>query len=144
MAKWPTTLVPKDKYVCRCCGKLPPSFYVDGEVGVEYLMLFSVYEDLCTEMWKPAPITSGYRCPAYNKQVGGESISVHIFGLALDITPKDEDEAKKIVGILKANDLKPRIGWRQYLKEGKRLVHFDLGWLITPKWSASLRQNAEW
>jgi len=144
MSKWPTTLVQQEKYVCQCCGKLPPSFYDDGEVGVEYLMLFSVYEDLWTELQKRFPITSGYRCPVHNKQVGGEDISVHVFGLALDITPRDEEEARKIVKVLKANDLEPRIGWKQYLKDGKRLVHFDLGWLITPKWSAKLRKGAEW
>lgn len=30
-------------------------------------------------------VTSGYRCPAYNKKIGGESRSQHILGKAADI-----------------------------------------------------------
>ena len=117
---------------------------MDNELGIEYLMLFSVYDDLCAELGRSPIVESGYRCIKHNKAVGGEAISTHCFGLSLDLTPKDENETRKIVAILGKNDLKPRIGWKQYLKEGKRLVHFDLGWLITPKYSIHLRQGVEW
>lgn len=35
----------------------------------------------------PLKITSGYRCPAHNKAVGGEPNSAHMSGLAADIQP---------------------------------------------------------
>lgn len=31
------------------------------------------------------PVSSGYRCPAYNKKIGGEPDSAHVEGLAADI-----------------------------------------------------------
>ncbi|GAH08593.1 unnamed protein product, partial [marine sediment metagenome] len=37
---------------------------------------------------KPIRITSGYRCPAENKKVGGHSNSAHLLGKAADIQVK--------------------------------------------------------
>lgn len=38
---------------------------------------------------KPITITSGWRCPAHNKAVGGAEYSYHQFGMAADIKIKD-------------------------------------------------------
>ena len=35
----------------------------------------------------PIIVTSGYRCPTYNRSVGGVRLSKHVQGLAADITP---------------------------------------------------------
>jgi zinc D-Ala-D-Ala carboxypeptidase len=40
----------------------------------------------------PFKITSGYRCPAYNKSVGGSKNSAHMRGLAADIAIKNSLE----------------------------------------------------
>ena len=37
---------------------------------------------------KPVTINSGYRTPAYNKKVGGETYSQHLYGTAADIVVK--------------------------------------------------------
>ncbi len=37
---------------------------------------------------KPITITSGYRCPAHNKAVGGAKESQHLLGKAADIVVK--------------------------------------------------------
>jgi uncharacterized protein YcbK (DUF882 family) len=37
---------------------------------------------------KPVTINSGYRTPAYNKKVGGEAYSQHLYGTAADIVVK--------------------------------------------------------
>ena len=43
---------------------------------------------------KPIKVTSGYRCPALNKAVGGSSTSVHLIGYAADLVPvRDSFEA---------------------------------------------------
>ena len=35
----------------------------------------------------PIKVTSGFRCPALNKAVGGSSTSVHLIGYAADLVP---------------------------------------------------------
>lgn len=43
---------------------------------------------------KPIKVTSGYRCQALNKAVGGSSTSVHLIGYAADLVPvRDSFEA---------------------------------------------------
>lgn len=49
----------------------------------------------------PITITSGYRCSALNKAVGGVSNSWHTKGNAADIRVKNEEEAKAIFQVLK-------------------------------------------
>ncbi len=63
---------------------------------------------LCTELLdplreklgKPIKITSGYRCPALNKAVGGVANSQHVLGEAADLSVEgllDADLAKMVV-----------------------------------------------
>ena len=54
-----------------------------------------IHKDLLTNLIKlrklvkePIYINSGYRCKAYNDQVGGTSKSYHTFGMAVDIIIK--------------------------------------------------------
>lgn len=49
----------------------------------------------------PIIITSGYRCAALNKAVGGVANSWHTKGNAADLRIKNEEEAKAIFQILK-------------------------------------------
>lgn len=49
----------------------------------------------------PITITSGYRCSALNKAVGGVTNSWHTKGNAADLRIKDEEEAKAIFQVLK-------------------------------------------
>lgn len=49
----------------------------------------------------PIIITSGYRCAALNKAVGGVTNSWHTKGNAADLKIKDEEEAKAIFQVLK-------------------------------------------
>lgn len=36
-------------------------------------------------LWGPVRITSGYRCPSHNTEVGGSPISRHLIGCAVDV-----------------------------------------------------------
>ena len=47
--------------------------------------LISVLEEIRTRTGRPLSVTSGYRPPEYNREVGGVSNSTHIDGLAADI-----------------------------------------------------------
>jgi hypothetical protein len=51
-----------DEYKCRHCGALPPDFYKDGEISVEYYMIFQAFELIRGAWGEPITVNSGYRC----------------------------------------------------------------------------------
>jgi|Deesub1362A_J573_1020465.scaffolds.fasta_scaffold00107_84 hypothetical protein len=142
------------RYKCPHCGKLPPDLYDigdDGEtiINYEFSVLFRVYERLADELGYWPIITSGYRCLDHQKELVMNKISstywsVHVFGLALDVDFNSVSEVKRAVEILRKVDIRPRIGWKRYLDKGKTFVHFDLGFLIIPRYSPKLHEGAEW
>ena len=68
---------------CKCCG-----VYVDNKE-----LLFRL-EMLRSKLGKPIIITSGYRCPKHNKEVGGVANSQHTKGTAVDIKVKGVNPAE--------------------------------------------------
>lgn len=61
--------------------------------------------DPLREAWgKPITVTSGYRCPALNKAVGGVPTSMHLTGRAADITTGNEVDNRKLYQLVQ--DLK--------------------------------------
>lgn len=82
--------------------------------------LVTILDILRTKIQKPVIITSGYRTPALNKNVGGAAYSYHMRGMAADIkvngmNPKDV--AKELDKIMPNNG-----GIIVY----KSWVHFDV------------------
>lgn len=58
---------------CPCCGGLPKE-----------AMLIKL--DQIREEWgKPLTVTSGYRCPQYNRKIKGAQKSAHCEGKAIDV-----------------------------------------------------------
>lgn len=51
-----------------------------------------ILDPLRSAYGKPITISSGYRCPALNRAVGGSSTSVHMLGYAADMTVGDSFE----------------------------------------------------
>ena len=68
-----------------------------------------VLEPARKQLGEPIVITSGYRNKFVNKAVGGVPNSAHTKGLAVDIHVKNEDYAKRLFQILKANKYADRI-----------------------------------
>ena len=66
------------EFACPCCHK----------VMLHPLLLLKLVA-LRNVLEKPVYITSGYRCPSYNRKVGGVGNSYHLIGLAADIQAKD-------------------------------------------------------
>ena len=60
-----------------------------------------VLQPLRYKYGKPIVITSGYRCAALNKLVGGVANSYHLQGNAADIRVHSQEEAKELFRILK-------------------------------------------
>ena len=57
-------------------------------VRANLVALIETLLDPLREAWKsPIKVTSGYRCAALNKAVGGSSTSAHLYGYAADIVP---------------------------------------------------------
>lgn len=58
--------------------------------------------DPLREAWgKPITVTSGYRCPALNKAVGGVPTSQHQSGHAADITAGSRTDNKKLFNLIR-------------------------------------------
>lgn len=68
----------RSEFKCRCCGLDT----VDAE-------LIEILESIRAHFGKPVKVTSGCRCEAYNKSVGGKKRSQHLLGRAADIQIKD-------------------------------------------------------
>lgn len=77
----------------------PPADVVRNlQYGVEMIL-----DPLRRAINRPVIISSGYRCPALNKAVGGVSNSWHLKGNAADIHLNDKAEAVDIFHFLKQN-----------------------------------------
>nr|WP_039735013.1 D-Ala-D-Ala carboxypeptidase family metallohydrolase [Desulfotomaculum nigrificans] len=59
---------------CQCCGRLLIHPYLINKL--------EAFRQLAG---KPVLVNSGYRCPAHNRAVGGETNSYHLKGMAADI-----------------------------------------------------------
>ena len=71
----------KAEFKCECGGR-----YCNGYPGGNTsAKLLGILESLRSYYGKPITVTSGQRCPTYNRQIGGISNSAHIYGKAADI-----------------------------------------------------------
>lgn len=64
-------------------------------------LIMKVLDPLREKYGKPITISSGYRCAALNKAVGGASSSQHTKGQAADISTGSKAENKKIFELIK-------------------------------------------
>ena len=95
-----------DEFKCKCCGVQ----HMDGI----FLAMLDNARDYASVPFK---ITSGYRCPKHNADVGSTSAN-HTSGKASDIECKDgPDRLKMVQGLFKA-------GFRR-LGIGPSFIHAD-------------------
>ena len=66
------------EFACPCCRRV-----------MLHPKLLGKLVELRNVLERPVYITSGYRCPGYNREVGGVPNSYHCIGLAVDIKVKD-------------------------------------------------------
>jgi hypothetical protein len=103
-----------------------PSFDV-----VEHLrQLTEEILDPMREAWGgPLTVTSGYRCKALNKAVGGVATSAHLEGWAADIRPADKRRTAKFILWAACWLEENRINYDQAIDEqvkGERWLHIAL------------------
>lgn len=86
--------------------------------------------DPMREAWGgPLTVTSGYRCKALNKAVGGVSTSAHLEGWAADIRPADKRRTAKFILWAACWLEENRINYDQAIDEqvgGERWLHIAL------------------
>lgn len=70
----------ESEFACWHCKKVKPNSE-----------LIAVLELVRVHFNKPVTITSSYRCPEHNMNVGGTPKSKHLEGIAADIQVKDTD-----------------------------------------------------
>jgi len=142
------------EYQCSHCNRLPPAFYDhDGQrlsyTPYIYKEFFEVFKEIRGKWGRPIPITSGYRCvrhqrDLYDQGVSSAILSVHNFGIALDLDCSDKYEVNSMVKLIKEICPELRIGWQAYLHRGQSFVHIDCGYMINLPYSKKLVRGAEW
>ena len=83
-----------DAFRCPCCGEGP-------EKMDKYLLV--CLDHSREDAGIPFVITSAYRCPEHNAEVGGVSSSAHVRGYAVDIACEGSRSRHKIVTALLNN-----------------------------------------
>jgi len=144
MSKYIADYILQKEFRCRCCGRLPPDFYVDlslGEIALPYLVLFKNFKDVREEWNKPTPIRSGYRCEEHNLREGGERVSVHMFGLALDLDTDSIGETQRLAALIQR--LHPEMRMGVYTGKGT-FIHIDVAYLIFPRYDEKWKEGVRW
>lgn len=73
---------------------------------------------------KPIIVTSGYRCPALNKVVGGSATSQHMSGQAADITAGSRKENRRLFYLIQELGLDfDQLIWEKGGSDGPDWVH---------------------
>jgi len=161
--------ISEKEYKCRCCGAYPPDFRKDGELSIEYVLLFGYFDVIRTAYGRAIPISSGYRCPNNERRLYLENLtskypnlatnarqraaaardtsvtpySAHIYGLALDlVVPKNM--IRILVEVIEQENPNVRMGWQAYINDQTPHVHIDTAYMVLPRYSKSLHQGARW
>jgi len=79
----------KDEFKCPCCGQ--------NKINDFLVEKLDIARDIAGV---PFIISSGYRCPKHNAEVGGKKNSAHLKGLAADIYVEDDETRWKILDAL--------------------------------------------
>ena len=82
---------------------------IDNTVPLQFIpslrnLCEKVLEPLRERVKEPVIISSGYRCPALNRAVGGSNTSQHMKGEACDIYMEDKEKLRKWFAILMDGD----------------------------------------
>ena len=81
--------------------------------------------DPLREHWGlPIRVTSGYRCPELNDEVGGVEDSYHMEGCAADITAIDPERNVELMSLIRAMHLTGKLALTEcYLGPKARYIH---------------------
>ena len=93
---------------------------------IEHLV-HCVLDPLRKRWGSPIYITSGYRCPELNEEVGGVEESYHMDGCAADITATDPTRNVELMSLIRAMHLTGKLALTEcYLGPKARYIHIAL------------------
>lgn len=159
MSKYIADFILYKEYECSCCRRLPPEFYYNGGGRVDsppylYRELFDSFKTIREKWGRAIPIgkwgkDGGYRClkrqgSLYDQEISTAYLSVHNFGLAIDMDFDNEEDVRSMVKLIKIHCPELRIGWKGYLYKGQTFIHIDTGYRIRPIYSKKLYRGNEW
>lgn len=103
----------------------------------EYIkaLVTKVLQPIRDEWGEPIIVTSGYRCPALNKAVGGASNSDHRYGAAADFKAKDPAKNAALFNLIQSMIKQGKIKCRQLI--------WEYGTKKNPNW-VHISINNEW
>lgn len=104
----------QEEFTCHC-GRCAFSTPQNGLVGLNLVQLLQLVRD---DFGQPITVSSGRRCPRYNKQVRGVSNSYHTRGLAADICATD------MLGLADCVIAQPGFS---YIELHDSYIHVDVG-----------------
>ena len=84
-------------------------------------LMTEVLEPARCQLGAPVIVTSGYRCPALNKAVGGVGNSQHMMGQAADLVCTKLEDKKRLFTILSGMDI-DQLLWETNSK-GTQWIH---------------------
>ena len=94
--------------------------------NIEHLV-HCVLDPLRKQWGLPIRITSGYRCPELNEEVGGVEGSYHMDGCAADITATDPTRNVELMSLIRAMHLTGKLALTEcYLGPKARYIHIAL------------------
>lgn len=101
-----------NEFVCKHCGRLP-------EQGMSTVLLERL--DKLRELYgRPIMVSSAYRCPVHNANVGGVPNSQHVMGTACDIYVDGDYE--EFYNLVRVSNLFDGVGHYPY----SQFVHVDV------------------
>jgi len=86
------------EFHCKCSNRT-----CIGKTTAISPVLLQVLEDIRSAFKAPIIVTSGWRCPAHNKTVGGALRSQHVQGMAVDIRPRDLKDLPQLRELCRAD-----------------------------------------
>ena len=140
MTEYLSEFLTLDEYTCGHCGSLPPDLF-KHDIKRPYSELFNIFDAVRATWGKPIPVTSGYRCPFRNSQVGGTPLSIHQWGLALDMDLPNTQEVEELYRLLNTDFPHLRIG--KYVNTGS-FIHIDIAYEVFPRASHHWVRAARW
>lgn len=92
---------------------------------LQFLCL-NVLEPLRAFINRPITISSGYRCPALNRKVGGVANSRHLYGQAADIRILNKEDGLKIFNFLRTIKCVDAVLFENSKSTGSRWIHVNV------------------
>ena len=108
------------------------SLGIDNTVPWEYIpkiqhLVHCVLDPIREHWGLPIRVTSGYRCPELNEEMGGVEDSYHMDGCAADISAHDPERNVELMSLIRAMHLTGHIALTEcYLGPKAKYIHIAL------------------